>query len=106
MRRPPTTGAIDWTFEVVPQTNLQTFQSTLARAASVAANVDDRDDGAGAAERAAHAGQHAGGVRLATRMSRDVRQLRHGGRGRIEADFTGVDCNHTTFTGRVVLTKN
>ena len=25
---------------------------------------------------------------------------------RIEADFTGVDCNQATFTGSVVLTKN
>jgi hypothetical protein len=24
---------------------------------------------------------------------------------RIDADFTGVDCNHVTFTGRIVLTK-
>ena len=101
----PISGAVDWTFDVVPQTNLQTFRSTIrpqhpwlptaisGTTALVPLNTPP--------------------TQVSTQGEYDSPR---GCRGtfssfgtaeaaRIEADFTGVDCNHTTFTGRVVLTK-
>ena len=101
----PTSGAVDWTFEVVPQTNLQTFRSTIrsqhpwlptsisGTTALVPLNTPP--------------------TQVSTQGEYDSPRGCRGTFGsfgtaesaRIEADFTGVDCNHTTFTGRVVLTK-
>lgn len=102
----PTTGAIDWTFEVVPQTNLQTFSSALrsqhpwlptamtGTTTLVPQNVPPTQistQGFYDSARGCRGTYGSSGTAEATR---------------IEADFTGVDCNHTTFTGRIVLTKN
>ena len=101
----PTSGAVDWTFEVVPQTNLQTFRSTIrsqhpwlptaisGTTALVPLNTPP--------------------TQVSTQGEYDSPRGCRGTFGsfgtaetaRIEADFTGVDCNHTAFSGRVVLTK-
>jgi hypothetical protein len=100
----PVSGAVTWTFEVVPQTNLQTFRATVrsenpwlpitivASTAIVPGNTPP--------------------AQISTQGDYDSPRGCRGSFGsfgtadatRIEADFTGVDCP-VTFTGRVVLTK-
>jgi hypothetical protein len=103
----PSTGAMTWTFEVVPQTNRQTFRATiqsqhawlpatvligsatLTPSNTAPANIGTQ--GSYASPRGCQA----------TFGSFGIAQV-----SRIEADFSGVDCDHTTFTGRVVLAKD
>lgn len=102
---PPTSAATTWTFEVVPQTNLQTFQVTIrsehpwvpitttATAALGPGNsppVHISTQGNYASPRGCQGTLGSAGTAQTTR---------------IEADFTGVDCQLSTFTGSVVLTK-
>ena len=102
---PPTSTSTTWTFEVVPQTNLQTFQVTIrsehpwlpitttATAALGPGNsppVHISTQGNYASPRGCQGTLGSAGTAEATR---------------IEADFTGVDCQLSTFTGSVVLTK-
>jgi len=102
----PMTGAIDWTFEVVPQTNLQTFRSTMrAQHPWLPTSMTGTT---------ALVPQNVPPTQVSTHGAYDSPRGCRGTYGslgtadtaRIEADFTGVDCNHTTFTGRIVLTKN
>jgi hypothetical protein len=100
----PISGRVTWTFKVVPQTNLQTFRSTIrsenswlaiTMTASTAiipgntppAQISTQGDYNSPRECRGSFGSF--GVAEATR---------------IEAEFTGVDCP-VTFTGSVVLTK-
>lgn len=100
-----TSGATTWTFEVVPQTNLQSFRasirsehswlpiSTIATAAIIpgsTAPAQISTQGDYASPRGCRGTFGSFGVAEATR---------------IDADFTGVDCN-ATFKGRVILTKD
>ena len=102
---PPTTGATTWTFEVVPDTNLQTFRATIrsehtwlpitttATTAIVPGNTPPAQistQGDYGSPRGCRGSFSSFGVAEATR---------------IDADFHGTDCNLATFTGRVVLTK-
>lgn len=102
---PPTSASTTWTFEVVPQTNLQTFHVTIrsehpwlpitttATAALGPGNsppVHISTQGNYASPRGCQGTLGSAGTAEATR---------------IEADFTGVDCQLSTFTGSVVLTK-
>ena len=97
-------GAVTWTFEVVPQTNLQTFRSTIrsenswlaitmtASTAIIPGNTPPAQistQGDYNSPRGCRGSFGSFGVAEATR---------------IEADFTGVDCP-VPFTGSVVLTK-
>jgi hypothetical protein len=101
----PVEGAVTWTFDVVPQTNLQTFQATirsenawLPGTFTGSAAITPTNQPPGQISTLGEYGSPRGcrgrfgstGVTSATR---------------IEADFTGVDCT-TTFTGRVVLTRD
>ena len=103
---PPTSGAMQWTFEVVPQTNLQSFRATvrsehgwltmttMATSALSPGNVPPTQistQGEFDSPRGCRGTFGSVGVAEATR---------------IEADFTGTDCQQATFIGRVVLTKN
>ena len=103
--QPGTSGATRWTFEVVPQTNLQTFTATvrsehgwlpittLGSTALVPTNAPPAEistQGDFSSPRGCRGTFASFGVAEATR---------------IDADFTGVDCNHVTFTGHVVLIK-
>ena len=101
----PTIGSSTWTFEVVPQTNFQTFRATIrsenpwltitmtGTTAIVPGNIPP--------------------TRISTQGEYDSPRGCRGSFGsfgtadatRIDADFRGVDCG-TTFDGRVVLTKS
>ena len=102
---PSTSGATTWTFEVVPQTNLQSFRanirsehswlpiSTIATTALIPGNIAPAQistQGDYSSPRGCRGTFGSFGVAEATR---------------IDADFTGVDCNGT-FRGRVILTKD
>jgi len=103
--QPATVGATTWTFEVVPQTNLQTFKTTIhsqhawlpvttvSTTTIVPANTPP--------------------AQISTQGDYDSPRGCRGTFGsfgtadatHIDADFGGVDCDHVTFTGRVALTK-
>jgi hypothetical protein len=102
---PSTTGATTWTFEVVPQTNAQTFRTTIRSdhlwlpiTATVVTAL-----GPG----------NAPPVHISTQGDYDSPRGCRGTLGsagtadatHIDADLTGADCQLTTVTGRVVLTK-
>jgi hypothetical protein len=99
-----TSGTATWTFEVVPQTNLQTFRATIhldhswlpittvGTTAIVPGNTPPAQistQGDYASPRGCKGTFGSFGTADATRIS---------------ADFTGVDCS-ATFTGTIVLTK-
>ncbi len=101
---PATTGATTWTFEVVPQTNLQTFKATIrsehvwlpittiASTAIIPGNTPPAQistQGDYSSPRGCRGTFGSFGTAEATR---------------IDADFNGVDCT-VTFTGHVTLTK-
>jgi len=94
------------TFEEVPQTNLQTFRTTV-RSQHAWLPVTTT------ASTALTPGNTAP-AQISTQGQFDSPRGCRGTFGsvgtanvsRIEADFTGVDCNQATFTGSVVLTKN
>jgi hypothetical protein len=102
---PGTSAATTWTFEVVPQTNLQSFRATirsdhpwlpisaigstgLSPGNTAPAQISTQGDYA--SPRGCRGTFGSFGVAEATR---------------IDADFTGVDCS-ATFRGRVLLTKD
>ena len=102
---PPSSGVMQWTFEVMPQTNLQSFRTTVrsehpwltmtttATTALSPANTPP--------------------TQISTQGEFDSPRGCRGTFGslgmaeaaRIEANFTGTDCQQATFIGRVVLTK-
>ena len=103
--QPPTTGPMRWTFEVVPQTNLQSFRTTVrsdhAWLTMMTTATTALTPGSTAPAQISTQGQFTSprgcqgtfgsvGVAQATR---------------IEANFTGTDCQQATFIGSVVLTK-
>ena len=100
-----TSARTTWAFEDVPQTNLQTFKATirsehawlpittigstaLAPSGTPPAHISTQGDYS--SPRGCRGTFGSAGTTDATH---------------IDADFTGVDCNGATFTGRVVLTK-
>ena len=103
--QPSTSGPVRWTFEAVPQTNLQTFRTsvrsdhpwlTMTTAATTAltpgntAPAQLSTQGQFTSPRGCQGTFGSVGTAQATR---------------IEANFTGTDCQQATFTGSVVLTK-
>ena len=103
---PPTSGPMQWTFEPMPQTNLQTVPHDRAVRARVADDDDHRDDRPDARQHAAGADQHARGVHSPRGCRGTFGSVGTAQATRIEADFTGTDCQQATFIGRLVLTKN
>ena len=102
----PTSGPMTWRFEVVPQTNLQTFQTTINSQHSWLPVTTT-----------ASTGLTPGTTPPAQISTQGQFDSPRGCRGtfgsvgtanasRIEANFTGVDCNQATFRGSVVLTKD
>jgi hypothetical protein len=100
----PVSGPVTWSFEVVPQTNLQTFRSTIRSENSWLPIT-----------LSASTAIIPGNTPPAQISTQGEYQSPRGCRGtfgsfgnaqarRIEADFTGVDCP-VTFTGTVVLDK-
>lgn len=103
--QPPSTAATTWTFSVVPQTNQQSFDTTIRSdhpwlpittqaLASIAPSANPPTQigtqGDYASPRGCRGTLGSAGTALATR---------------IEATFHGVDCG-TTFDGSVTLTKS
>ena len=104
--QPDITGPTTWTFEVVPQTNLQTFRTTINSQHSWLP-----------VSTTASTGLTPGNTPPAQISTQGQFDSPRGCRGtfgsvgtanasRIEADFTGVDCSQATFRGNVVLTKD
>jgi hypothetical protein len=102
----PTSGTMEWTFEAVPQTNLQSFRvsirsdhpwlamSTTGSAAITPSNTAPAQistQGDFASPRACRGTFGSVGQAQSTQ---------------IEADFTGTDCGAATFSGRVLLSKS
>ena len=102
---PPSTGEMTWTFEVVPQTNLQSFRTTIR---STHPWLTMETSGTTALSPG-----NSPPTQISTHGEFDSPRGCRGTFGsvgdaqatRIEADFTGTDCP-STFTGRVVLTKS
>jgi hypothetical protein len=100
----PVSGTVTWTFEVVPQTNLQTFRATIrSENAWLPITVTGST---------AIIPGNTPPAQISTQGNYDSPRGCRGTFGsfgmaeatRIDADFTGVDCP-ATFTGRVLLTK-
>ena len=102
---PPTSGSTTWTFEVVPQTNLQTFRATIH-----AENAWWPIDTIGTT---AVSPTNTPPTQISTQGDYGSPRGCRGTFGsfgtadavHIDADFKGADCNLVTFTGRVTLTK-
>lgn len=102
---PPTSGSTEWKFETVPDSNQQAFRTTVQSdhawlRMATSATTSLTPTGMPPAQISTH-GQFDsprgcrgtfGSVGTATTS-------------RIEADFTGTDCQQATFSGRIVLTK-
>ena len=101
----PTSGPVRWTFEVVPQTNLQSFRTsvrsdhpwlTMTTTATTALTPGNT-----APAQISTQGQFTSPLGCqGTFGSVGTAQAT-----RIEANFTGTDCQQATFTGTLVLTK-
>jgi hypothetical protein len=102
---PPSSAATTWTFEVVPQTNLQTFRATI-----------HSDHPWLPIDTIATAALAPGNTPPAQISTQGDYSSPRGCRGTfgsfgtadgttIDADLNGADCNLVTFTGRVRLTK-
>jgi hypothetical protein len=103
--QPATSGPTRWTFEVVPQTNLQSFRTTVrsdhAWLTVTTTATTALTPGNTAPAQISTQGQFTSprGCQ-GTFGSVGIAQTT-----RIEANFTGTDCQQATFTGTVVLTK-
>ena len=101
---PATTAAITWTFEVVPQTNMQTFRATVQSAhlwlpITTVASTALVPTNSPPTHISTQGDYNSPRGCRGTFGSSGTAEAR-----RIDADFTGVDCG-ARFTGRVVLTK-
>lgn len=103
---PPSSGSMQWTFEVVPQTNLQSFRTTVRSEHAWLTMTTT-------ATTALTPGNTAP-TQISTQGEFDSPRGCRGTFGsvgraeatRIDADFTGTDCQRATFVGRVLLTKD
>lgn len=101
---PATSAAVTWTFEVVPNTNLQTFNATIRSEhewlpitiTGTTAIIPGNTPPAQISTQ--------GGYNSPRGCRGTFGSFGNAEATRIDADFTGVDCI-VTFTGRVVLTK-
>src|ERR1700730_12533830 len=87
---PPSSAPTTWTFEVVPQTNLQTFRATIHSEHPWLSIDTISTQGDYSSPRGCRGTFGSFGTADGTR---------------IDADFRGADCNLVTFTGHVALTK-
>ena len=98
------TGATTWTFELVPQTNRQTFRASIRSRNLVAA--DDDGDGGVIPSADPPAQISTQGDYSSPRGCRgDFGSFGVADARTIDASFDGVDCDLQTFGGHVVLTK-
>ena len=102
---PPTSGDMTWTFEVVPQTNLQSLRATI-RSTHPWLTMETTGSTALSPGNAPPTQISTHGEFNSPRGCRGTfGSVGDAQATRIEADFTGTDCP-ATFTGRVVLTKS
>lgn len=98
-------GTMEWTFETVPQTNLQSFRASVrsqhAWLAMTTSGTTTITPGNTAPAQISTHGEFTfpRGCRGTFGSVGEARATR------IEADFTGTDCAAATFSGRIVLTK-
>ena len=101
---PATSGEMTWTFEVVPQTNLQSFRTTI-RSTHPWLTMETTGTTALSPGNSAPSQISTHGEFNSPRGCRGTfGSVGDAQATRIEADFTGTDCP-STFAGRVVLTK-
>lgn len=103
--QPPTSGPTRWTFAVVPQSNLQSFQATVRSdhpwLTMLTTATTALTPGNTAPAQISTLGQFSSPRGCTgTFVSAGTAQST-----RIEADFSGTDCEQSTFRGTVVLTK-
>ena len=103
--QPEVSGPVQWTFEPVAGTNLQSFRTTVQAqhprfAAAASGSTTLTPGNAPPASISTLGGFDSARGCRGTFGSVGTAQA-----ARIEADFTGTDCQAATFTGRVVLTK-
>jgi hypothetical protein len=101
---PPSTGDMTWTFEVVPQTNLQSLRATI-RSSHPWLTMETTGATALSPGNAPPTDISTHGDFNSPRGCRGTfGSVGHAEANRIEADFTGTDCP-AVFSGRVILTK-
>jgi len=105
---PTTSGPVTWTFEVVPDTNLQTFRTTIrsqhpwlpiATTVTTAITPGNSPPARISTQGTYPSPRGCTGTLLSVGTAET---------SRIDADFSGVDCStlaQSTFRGHVVLTK-
>ena len=101
----PVTGAVTWTFEVVPQTNLQTFRTTIQSQntwlpitlTTSTSMIPGNTPPAQISTQGEYDSPRGCRATFASFGNADT--------NRIQADITGVDCP-VPFIGSVMLTKN
>ncbi len=101
---PPTTGEMTWTFELVPQTNMQSLRATVRSThpwlmMDTTATTALTPSNAPPTQISTH-----GDFNTPRGCRGQFGSVGDAQAARIEADFTGSDCL-STFIGRVVLTK-
>jgi hypothetical protein len=103
-----TSGAITWTFETVPATNMQTFRVTI-RSQHAWLPITTTVTSAITPSNTAPARISTQGDYPSPRgCTGSLLSVGNADTGAIDADFNGVDCTslqHSTFRGRVSLTK-
>jgi hypothetical protein len=101
----PSNGTMEWTFEPVPQTNLQSFRVSI-RSDHPWLGITTSGTTALTPGNTAPAQISTQGEFTSPRGCRGTfGSVGDAQTTRIEADFTGTDCQASTFIGRVVLTK-
>jgi len=105
---PTMSGPVSWTFEVVPDTNLQTFRTTI-RSQHAWLPITTTATTALTPGNTSPARISTQGTYLSPRgCTGTLLSVGTAEASRIDADFSGVDCStlsHSTFGGRVVLTR-
>lgn len=102
---PASSGDMTWTFEVLPQTNMQSLRATI-RSTHPWLTIDTSGTTALSPGNSPPTGISTHGEFNSPRGCRGtLGSVGIAEATRIEADFTGTDCQQATFSGRVVLTK-
>lgn len=102
----PSSGTMEWTFEAVPQSNLQSFRASV-RSEHPWLGVTTNGTTTLTPGNTAPANISTHGEFSSPRGCRGTfGSVGRAEATRIEANFTGTDCQAATFTGSVVLTKS
>jgi hypothetical protein len=101
----PSSGTMEWTFEVIPDTNRQSFR-TVVRSQHPWLGITTAATTAITPGNTAPAQISTQGEFTSPRGCRGTfGSVGNAISNRIEANFTGTDCNLATFVGDLVLTK-